>query len=195
MSRMCGATHRRKSQPPAAEGQRARIRRLPARSAAECDAFWVAPFMRARRPVVRCAAAPDAASPLSNAASAADPDSSATKPEANQRRGGGFGGWSPCLRRGAGRDCSPYCRTIAAGGFSRTPPAPSTSANSAAGCAGAFERAAAREGALAVRRHPGAGGASRRFRLIRRAAARASALTEAVRGGPRIVEAVASLYR
>ena|SRR5271167_883040 len=46
---------------------------------------------------------------------------------------GGFGDRRACLRLGA-RNCSPYCRTIAAAGFRRIPTAPrsSTKAHSAA---------------------------------------------------------------
>ena len=52
----------------------------------------------------------------------------------NQSRGGGFGARRVCLRRDARRNCSPYCRTIAAAGSSRipTPPRSSTYAHSAA---------------------------------------------------------------
>jgi hypothetical protein len=48
--------------------------------------------------------------------------------------GGAFGERSVCFRRVAARNCSPYCRTIAAAGFSRipTPPRSSTKAHSAA---------------------------------------------------------------
>ena len=52
----------------------------------------------------------------------------------NQSRDGGFGARRGCLRRGARRNCSPYCRTIAAAGLRRipTPPRSSTYAHSAA---------------------------------------------------------------
>jgi hypothetical protein len=48
--------------------------------------------------------------------------------------GGAFGERRVCFRRVAARNCSPYCRTIAAAGFSRmpTPPRSSTKAHSAA---------------------------------------------------------------
>ena len=45
----------------------------------------------------------------------------------NQSRGGGFGARRVCLRRDARRNCSPYCRTIAAAGFSRIPTPPRSS--------------------------------------------------------------------
>ena len=54
------------------------------------------------------------------------------EPGADQRRAGGFGRRTGLRRRC--RNCSPYCRTIAAAGFSRMPTAPrsSTNAHSAA---------------------------------------------------------------